>query len=208
MKVLLINGSPNPNGCTHTALDEVSGALNKNGVETEILSLGKKAVQGCIACGYCKDHEGCVFKDDLVNEVIQKLDTVDGIVLGSPVYYAAASGQISSFADRLFFAGAGKFTGKVGASVVSARRAGTTASLDQLNKYFSISGMPIASATYWNQVHGNTPEEMKQDLEGMQNLRVLGQNMAWLIKCIEHGKREGITYPELKEVKARTNFVR
>lgn len=208
MKVLFINGSPNSKGCTFTALSEVAGALQKNGIETEIVSLGKTAVQGCIGCGYCTQHDGCVFKDDLVNEIIAKLDTYDGIVLGSPVYYASASGQLASFADRLFYAGAGKFKGKVGAAIVSARRAGTSASLDQLNKYFSISGMPTASATYWNQVHGNTPEEVQQDLEGMQNLRILGQNMAWLLKCIDLGKQSGITYPELTEEKARTNFVR
>ena len=206
MKVLLINGSPNQFGCTYTALKEVSDTLTKEGVESDILWIGNKAIHGCIACRKCKSSKRCVFNDDLVNEIIEKLDTTDGIIVGSPVYYSGPSGQICAFLDRLFYAG-GDFSGKLGASVVSCRRGGATASFDRLNKYFTITIMRVVSSQYWNMVHGNTPEEVKQDLEGLQTMRTLAKNMAWLLKCIEAGKEKGINKPQY-ERKEFTNFIR
>ena len=205
MKVLLINGSPNEFGCTYTALKEVSDTLNQEGVETEIFWIGKKAISGCIACGTCKKTGKCVFDDD-VNKIIAKLSSIDGIVVGSPVYYAGPSGQICAFLDRLFYAGSG-FAGKLGASVVSCRRGGAATSFDRLNKYFTITNMPIVSSQYWNMVHGNTPEEVKQDKEGLQTMRTLAKNMAWLLKCIEAGKEKGIEKPKYEKT-VMTNFIR
>ena len=206
MKVLMINGSPHKNGCTYTALKEVSDTLNAQGIETEFLHLGVKPVAGCIDCRSCKKTGKC-FVDDQVNEVIEKLSQIDGIVVGSPVYYAAASGQVTSFLNRLFFAGGGALKGKPGAAIVSCRRGGAAAAFDQLNKYFTINSMPAVSSQYWNQVHGNTPEEVKQDLEGLQTMRTLGNNMAWLLKCIELGKQNGVCFPE-EEERISTNFIR
>ena len=208
MKVLLINGSPNEKGCTYTALKEVSGTLNREGIETEIFQIGKNPISGCIACGYCIRTGGskCVF-DDVVNEAIEKVESADGIIIGSPVYFASANGALISFLDRLFYAGGNRFHFKPGAAVTSARRAGTTATLDELNKYFTISKMPVVSTNYWNMVHGNTPEEVRQDMEGMQIMRTLGENMAWLLKSIEAGKKAGIALPD-NEVKIATNFIR
>ena len=183
MKVLLLNGSPHAQGCTYTALCEVAGALEKNGIETEIFHIGTKPIAGCIACGSCLKTGKCVF-DDGVNEFVEKAKQADGFIFGSPVYYANASGQISAFLDRTFYGKSAIFEGKPGAAVVSCRRAGSTASLDQLNKYFTISGMPVVSSRYWNMVHGNTPDEVRQDKEGLQIMRTLGNNMAWLLKCI------------------------
>lgn len=203
MKVLLLNGSPHDKGCTYTALCEVAGALGKNGVEAEIFQIGTTPVSGCRACGKL-GH--CVI-DDKVNEFVQKARGADGFVFGSPVYYASASGQIASFLDRAFYSGGSAFEGKPGAAVVSCRRAGSTASLDQLNKYFTICGMPVVSSRYWNMVHGNTPDEVRQDEEGLQIMRTLGNNMAWLLKCIELGRKNGISFPE-KEAPQRTNFIR
>ncbi len=206
MKVLLLNGSPHPHGCTFTALSEVAGALEKNGIETEIFQIGNQPISGCIACGKCRDTGKCVISDG-VNDFVEKAKSADGFVFGSPVYYASASGQISSFLDRAFYGKSAIFEGKPGAAVVSCRRAGSTASLDQLNKYFTISGMPVVSSRYWNMVHGNTPEEVVQDKEGMQVMRTLGNNMAWLLKCIEFGKAQGVSFPE-KEPAQKTNFIR
>ena len=206
MKVLLLNGSPHPHGCTFTALSEVAGALEKNGIETEIFQIGNQPISGCIACGKCRDTGKCVISDG-VNDFVEKAKSADGFVFGSPVYYASASGQISSFLDRAFYGKSALFEGKPGAAVVSCRRAGSTASLDQLNKYFTISGMPVVSSRYWNMVHGNTPEEVVQDKEGMQVMRTLGNNMAWLLKCIELGKAQGVSFPE-KEPAQKTNFIR
>ncbi len=206
MKVLLLNGSPHPHGCTFTALSEVAGALEKNGIETEIFQIGNQPISGCIACGKCRDTGKCVISDG-VNDFVEKAKSADGFVFGSPVYYASASGQISSFLDRAFYGKSAIFEGKPGAAVVSCRRAGSTASLDQLNKYFTISGMPVVSSRYWNMVHGNTPEEVVQDKEGMQVMRTLGNNMAWLLKCIELGKAQGVSFPE-KEPAQKTNFIR
>lgn len=206
MKVLLINGSPNQQGCTNRALEEVKTTLNKEGVETELVWIGKQPIAGCIACRTCKKTNRCVFNNDLVNKLIERLDEFDGIIVGSPVYYSGPSGQICAFLDRLFFAG-GDFSGKVGAAVVSCRRGGATASFDRLNKYFTISNMVQASSQYRNMVHGNTPEEVEQDLEGLQTMRTLGQNVAWLLKCIEAGKEKGIEKPKY-EAFSKTNFIR
>lgn len=205
MKVLLINGSPHAHGCTATALNEVAKTLNENGVETELIQVGHLDVRGCIACGHCYKEGKCVFQD-VVNEVAEKFKEADGIVLGSPVYYASANATLTAFADRLFYSSHFDKTMKVGAAVVSARRGGNTATFDQLNKYFSISSMPIVSSQYWNQVHGNNAEQVVQDLEGLQTMRTLGRNMAFLIKSIQLGK-EQFGLPE-KEPRVGTNFIR
>lgn len=207
MKVLLVNGSPHKEGCTYTALKEVAGALEKNGVETEIMWLGVDALAGCIGCGSCaRTGEGC-FRKDVVNEFVEKAGAADGYIFGSPVHYAAASGALTSFMDRAFYSGGKTMSGKPAAAVVSCRRGGASAAFDQINKYFTINCMPVVSSQYWNQVHGNTPEEVKQDLEGMQTMRTLGNNMAWLLKCIEAGKAAGVSFPE-REPAQKTNFIR
>ena len=205
-KVLLINGSPNEYGCTYTALHEIAVTLEKEGVEAEILQLGKKPVAGCIACGKCRESGRCIF-DDQVNAVLEKLDGYDGIIAGSPVYYSGPSGQICAFLDRLFYSGGRRMAGKLGAAIVSCRRGGASASFDRLNKYFGISNMHVVGSQYWNQVHGNTPEEVKQDSEGLQTMRTLARNMAWLLRCIEAGREQGILPPE-REAPVRTNFIR
>ena len=205
MKVLLINGSPHANGCTYTALCEVEKELNKNDIETEIIHVGNKDIRGCIACGNCRKNGKCVF-DDMVNEVAPKFTECDGIVVGSPVYYASANGNLISFMDRLFYSNACDKNMKVGAAVVSARRGGCSSTFDELNKYFTIAGMPVASSQYWNSVHGNTPEEVLKDEEGLQVMRTLGKNMAFLIKSIALGK-EKYGLPE-KEAKVATNFIK
>lgn len=208
MKVLLINGSSNKNGCTFTALSEITKILNAENIETEIIQIGNTAVRDCIGCGYCRKNIGkCVFNDDMVNEIIEKAKGADGFIFGSPVYYAHPSGRLLSLLDRLFYAGGSAFAYKPGAAVVSARRAGTTASLDAITKHFTINKMPVISSNYWNMVHGNTPEEVMQDKEGLQIMRVLGQNMAWILKCIEAGKNAGISCPQTEE-KIWTNFIR
>ena len=206
MKVLLINGSPHAKGSTFTALNEVAVTLEKEGIETEIVHVGNKAIRGCIACAKCREIGHCVF-DDEVNEVAEKFAEADGIVVGSPVYYASANGTLVSFLDRLFYS-SGKInkTMNVDAAVVSARRGGNTATFDELNKYFTISGMPVASSQYWNQVHGNCAEDAMQDAEGLQTMRTLGRNMAFLIKSIALGK-EKFGLPET-ETKVATNFIR
>lgn len=205
MKVLLINGSPHANGCTYTALCEVEKELNKNDIETEIIHVGNKDIRGCVACGTCRQVGRCVF-DDMVNEVAPKFTECDGIVVGSPVYYASANGNLISFMDRLFYSNACDKNMKVGAAVVSARRGGCSSTFDELNKYFTIAGMPVASSQYWNSVHGNTPEEVLKDEEWLQVMRTLGKNMAFLIKSIALGK-EKYGLPE-KEAKVATNFIR
>ena len=206
MKVMLVNGSPKPRGCTYTALKEVAKTLEAQGIETEIFQVGNKPVAGCIACGFCRKHNRCVF-DDKVNEFLEKVNEFDGFIFGSPVHYAALSGAMTSFLDRVFYTGSAKFRGKPGAGIVSCRRGGSTAAFDQVNKYFTISEMPIVSSQYWNMVHGNTPEQVLEDLEGMQTMRVLGNNMAWLVKCIEAGKTAGVELPD-QENRAWTNFIR
>lgn len=208
MKVLLFNGSPKKEGCTYTALKIVAEELEKNGVEAEIFHVGTKPVMGCLGCGMCSkngNHQ-CVYNEDSVNEAIVKAKDADGYVFGSPVHYASASGAITSFMDRLFMAGY-PMAHKPAAVVASCRRGGASATLDQISKYFGISQMPIVSSNYWNMVHGNSPEEVLMDEEGVQTMRVLGRNMAWMLKCIEAGKNAGIDAPE-PESKIKTNYIR
>ncbi|MDD8056637.1 MAG: flavodoxin family protein [Thomasclavelia ramosa] len=205
MKVILINGSPNAKGCTYTALEEVSKTLKSEGIETEIIHVGHKDIRGCIGCRQCKTKGKCVF-NDIVNDIAPKFKECDGIVIGSPVYFASANGTLVSFIDRLFYSMTADKTMKVGTAVVSCRRGGNSATFDELNKYFTISQMPIASSQYWNMVHGNSPEEVQQDLEGLQTMRTLGKNMAFLIKSIQLGKKE-FGLPEKEEHKF-TNFIR
>lgn len=204
MKVLLINGSPNAKGCTYTALHEVETTLQQEGIETEIIQVGHKDIRGCIGCRKCKTTGQCVF-NDLVNEVAPKFEACDGIILGSPVYFASANGTLISFVDRLFYSVGFNKSMKVGAAIVSARRGGNTATFDILNKYFSISGMPIATSQYWNMIHGHVAEDAKKDIEGLQTMRTLGKNMAFLMKSIELGKKE-FGLPE-KEAITFTNFI-
>lgn len=206
MKVLLINGSPREAGCTYTALCEVADALQKQEIDTEIFQLGRQPIRGCIGCGGCAGKGRCVFDDDAVNRAIERAESADAYVIGSPVYFASANGALISLLDRMFYAGR-CFAYKPAAAVVSARRAGTTASIDEINKYFSIRNMPVVSSKYWTMVHGNSPEEVRQDLEGMQNMRILGNNMAWLLKCLEAGKAAGIEIPVAEEP-VKTNFIR
>lgn len=210
MKVLLINGSPHEHGCTYTALCEVAAALEREGVETEIFHIGSGPVRGCIGCGGCArgGMHRCVFSDDRVNEALARAEGCDGIVVGSPVHYASAGGSITSFMDRLFYAGGSQLRGKVGAAVVSARRAGTTAALDQLTKYFTFSGMPIAPSQYWPMVHGNTPDEVKQDEEGLQIMRTLARSMAYMMKSFALAREHGILPPEPETPRKRTSFIR
>ena len=205
MKVLLINGSPNKEGCTYTALTEIAGELQKEGIETVIEHIGTKPIRGCIGCNKCANGR-CVFNDDIVNHLLELAETADAYIFGSPVHFAAASGSLTALMDRFFYAGRGHAY-KPGAAIVSCRRGGATAAFDQLNKYFTIRNMPVVSSQYWNMVHGNTPEEVRQDLEGMQIMRTLGKNMAWLLKCIEAGKNAGIPKPK-KEPHQSTNFIR
>ncbi|MDE5896883.1 MAG: flavodoxin family protein [Clostridia bacterium] len=207
MKVLLINGSPRAKGCTFTALSEIAAILNAENIDTEILQIGNKTVQDCIGCGGCSDQGKCVFSSDCVNGWIEKAKSADGFVFGTPVYYAHPSGRILSALDRMFYAGGRYFEHKPAAAIASARRAGTTATLDAVSKYFGIAQMPVVSSSYWNMVHGNTPDETKQDSEGMQTMRNLARNMAWLLKCIEAGKKSGIQAPQA-EISAWTNFIR
>lgn len=188
-KVLLLNGSPHVKGCIATAFDEIIRVLNSEGIETEVIQVGSKNIRGCVACGYCHKNGKCVV-DDLVNEVAPKFEEADGLIVGSPVYYGSPSGTILSFMDRLFYSTGFSKHMKVGAAVVSARRGGNTASFDVLNKYFTISGMPVVSSTYWNQVHGFTAEDVKKDLEGLQVMRNLAHNMSFLIKAINDGKEK------------------
>ena len=200
-KILLINGSPHEKGCTYTALAEVAASLHACGMETELFWLGTQPVAGCIACRKCRDTGRCVFDDD-VNRLLARADEFDGMVLGSPVYYAGPAGQLCAFLDRLFFASNGCWSGKVGAAVVSCRRGGSTAAFDRLNKYFTISNMPVAPSQYWNHVHGNTPEEVRQDLEGLQVMRTLGKNIAWMVKGLAQEAQ-----PDY-EPRVGTNFIR
>lgn len=205
MKVLLINGSPHADGSTNRALVEVANELNKEGIETEILHIGNKQIRGCIGCGTCFKTGACVF-NDIVVETYEKFKEADGLVIGSPVYYASANGTLISFLDRLFYSSRFDKSMKVGASVVSCRRGGNSATFDQLNKYFTISNMPVVSSRYWNMIHGNNKEEAEQDLEGLATMRTLGRNMAFLIKAIALGK-EKYGLPE-KEKGFYTNFIR
>lgn len=206
MKVLLVNGSSHLNGCTYTALLEVAKELEKQNIETEIFQLGNKPIAGCIGCGACRDSKRC-FRNDIVNEFLDKAKDADGFIYGSPVHYASASGMLTSFLDRVYYSDGSIFKNKPGAAIVSCRRGGASSAFDQINKYFTISCMPIVSSQYWNMVYGNTREEVLQDKEGMQTMRTLGKNMAWLLRCIEAGKNAGIEYPKREET-VRTNFIR
>ena len=206
MKVLMLNGSPHESGSTYTALHEMEKVFIHEGIEVEMLQIGKLTIKGCQACGYCSTLQRCVM-DDIVNEVADKLMAADGLVLGSPVYYGSANSTLTALLDRLFFSTMYKdLRMKVGAVVCSARRGGLTATFDQLNKYLTISGMPVASGQYWNGIHGHNAEEAKQDLEGMQMMRTLAQNMAFLMKSIALGK-EKYGMP-VKEPTVMTNFIR
>lgn len=204
-KVLILNGSPHPKGCTARALKEVEKVLQEEGMETETIQVGSQPVRGCIACKSCYRNGKCVF-DDLVNQIAPKFEKADGLLVGSPVYYASANGTLISFLDRLFYSTHFDKAFKVGAAIVSARRGGCSATYDELNKYFTISQMMVVSSQYWNQVHGNTLEEVEQDSEGLQTMRTLGRNMAFLIKAIDLGK-EKYGLPE-REKKISTNFIR
>ena len=208
MKVLLLNGSSHPHGCTDTALREVASALENAGIDAEILFLGNDPVRDCTACGTCAKAPGkCVFDDDIVNRIIEKAREADGFVFGTPVYYAHPSGRILSILDRVFYAGKSSFVHKPAVAIASARRAGTTASLDVLQKYFTISQMPVVSSTYWTMVHGKEAQDVLKDEEGLQTMRNLASNMAWMLRCIEAGKSMGIQPPQAESV-ARTNFIR
>lgn len=206
MKVLMINGSPHKEGCTNRALQEVARSLNQRGVETEILHLGKQPLWDCVACGACRKTGKCI-RDDLVNETTARLDEFDGFIFGSPVYYAGPTGLLTSFLDRLFYSAGSRMVGKPGAAVVSCRRGGASASFDRLNKYFTISGMPVVPSQYWNAVHGNTPEEVEQDAEGLQIMRTLGENMAWMLESLAAGRAAGVKAPA-QEPRLVTNFIR
>lgn len=210
MKVLMVNGGANRHGCTYTALSEIARVLNEHLIETEIFQLGGDVTtRDCTGCGACLEEgmENKCIIDDKVNTFIQKAKSANGFIFGSPVYYAHPSGRLLNFMDRAFFASKGIFEFKPAAAIVSARRAGTTSALEPIMKHFTISQMPVVSANYWPMVHGTTPAEVKQDLEGMQTMRILGLNMAWMLHCIEAGKKVGIKKPEAEE-KIRTNFIR
>ena len=208
MNVLLINGSAREHGCTYTALSEIANVLNQEGVDTEIVCLGAGAIRDCIGCRQCNTKQpGCVFGYDIINELIAKAKDAAGFVFGTPVYYAHPSGRILSALDRMFYAGKSAFAHKPAAAIASARRAGTTASVDVLNKYFTLAEMPVVSSSYWNMVHGNTPEEVLQDKEGLQIMRNLARNMAWLLSCIEAGAANGIALPQ-NEYGNKTSFIR
>ena len=206
MKVILVNGSPKPKGCTYTALKEVETQLNKNEIKTEIFWIGNKPISGCLGCGECSKTGKCVI-DDKVNEFLEKAKEADGFIFGSPVHFAASSGMLSSFMDRVFYGRKELFSNKIASAVVSCRRGGATAAIDEINKYFLMTNMPVVSSQYWNMVHGNTPEEVMKDEEGMQTMRTLGNNMAWLLKSIEAGRKAGVQLPENENI-VRTNFIR
>ncbi len=207
MKVLLFNGSPHAKGCTFTALSEVQRAIEDEGVETSIFQLGIKPVRGCLGCHACSNHR-CVFDDDVANRLIEAFDGCDAFVVGSPVYYASPNGALLAVLDRVFFAASPLFAFKPAAAIVSARRAGTTAALDVLYKYFTISNMPIAGSQYWPMVHGHTPDDVRQDLEGMQTMRLLGKNLVWLMRGAQAQRTPTSDHPTLNEDRIHTNFIR
>ncbi len=210
MKVLLINGSNKTNGCTNRALEEVAKVLVENGVEYEIFQVGVAPIRDCIGCNQCSaklKNNTCIFNDDVVNQLIKKASECDGFVFGTPVYYAHPSGRILSLLDRVFYAGSRVFKHKPAFAIASARRAGTTASIDVLNKYFMFAQMPVVSSSYWNMVHGNIPEQVEQDLEGLQTMRNAARNLVWLMKCIELGKVNNVEPPK-NESGVRTSFIR
>lgn len=205
MKVMLVNGSSRKNGCTGAALAEVARALHEEGIETETIWVGNAPLPDCIACGSCRKTGKCVF-DDIANELAEKAESCDGFVFGSPVYYAHPSARLLAVLDRAFYSGGRHFAYKPGAAVLSARRAGTTASFDVINKYFTICSMPVVSSTYWNHVYGNQPEQVQQDKEGLMTMYNIGKNMAWLLRCIALGLENGLPHPENEKIS--TNFIR
>lgn len=202
MKVLLVNGSPHEKGCTYTALCEIAVTLEKLGIESEIFHIGTKPVRGCIACGGCSKLGRCAFNDDCANELLSRMQAADGIVIGSPVYYAGPNGALCALLDRAFYADSGLLKFKPAAAVVSARRSGTTATFDRLNKYFTINRMPVVSSQYWNGVHGFTPDDVKKDEEGLQTMRTLAYNMAWLLKNLDKSELPTI------EPRKSTHFIK
>lgn len=205
-KILFINGSPNENGCISTAMDEAITVLRESGVQTEKIWLGKKTVPDCMACMNCQETGTCVFQDQ-VNEIAAELDEIDGIVVGSPVYYGGPNGRLTSFLDRLFFSVPDeKFNGKLGASIVSCRRGGASAAFERLNQYFLMENMHVVSSQYWNQVHGSSADDVRKDKEGLQTMRTLGRNIVWLLQSIERGKENGICAP-VHEARTFTNFI-
>lgn len=206
MKVVMINSSPHEHGCTYTALSEIARQLERDGIESKILHIGKDAIHGCIACGQCRKNGRCVF-DDCVNAYMPDLIEADGLIFGTPVYYAGISGQLKSYLDRLFYSNGRKLAYKPAACVVSARRGGCSSTFDDVNKYFTINCMPVVSSQYWNQVHGFTPDDVRKDEEGLQIMRTLARNMAWMLRCIESAKENGIRPPE-REPGVSTNFIR
>ena len=208
MKVLMLNGSSNIQGCTYTALNEIANQLEQENIETEILQLGVQAYHDCTGCGACRNvlNGKCIFDDDIVNTLIEKASTADGFIFGTPVYYAHPSGRLLSVLDRAFFAGGQHFKFKPAAAIASARRAGTTASLDVINKYFTINQMPIVSSSYWNMVHGQKPEDVLKDLEGLQTMHHLARNMVYFLKLIELGRQNNI-FPPDNQKEVMTNFI-
>lgn len=207
MKVLLVNGSPHKHGCTHTALEEVASELAKAGIETENFWCGTNPVMGCIGCGKCSATKRCWHDEDTVNRFLDKVAEADGFVFGTPIHFAGTSGTIKPFMDRAFCSKMELYANKPAAAIVSCRRGGAQGGFEALNRYFTIANMPVVSSNYWNEVHGNTPEEVRHDLEGMQTMRQLGRNMAWLLRCIEAGRSAGVALPAT-ETKIKTNFIR
>lgn len=206
MKVLLLNGSPHKEGCTYTALREVGKSLEAEGIDTQLFQLGTGPIHGCIACGKCRTSGRCIFDEDPANRCIEAIQGADGLVVGSPVYYAGPNGALCALLDRVFYASGRTFANKPAAAVVSCRRGGASASFDRLNKYFTISHMPVAASQYWNAVHGTAPEQVLQDAEGLQIMRTLGKNMAWMLKSLEHSA--GAVPPPELEAPIATNFIR
>lgn len=206
MNVLLINGSPHANGCTQTALNEIAEELTRNDIDSTMLHIGREGIKGCTACMGCVKTGYCVFKDDKVNECIDLLRQADGLIVGSPVYFAGPNASLCAFLDRVFYQKADHYAFKPGAAIVSSRRGGTSAAFDRLNKYFTFAQMPLVSSHYWNSVHGTSADELKQDVEGLQTMRILARNMAWLLKCIDVAK-ESVPYPTL-EKRTKLNVIR
>ena len=206
MKAILVNGSPHEKGCTYTALTEVQKTLEKNKIETEIFWVGNKPISGCLGCGNCIKTGKC-FMEDKVNEFLEKVPEADGFVFGTPVHFASGSGMITSFMDRAFYGRRELFKNKLASAVVICRRGGATSTFDQINKYFAMNNMPIVTSQYWNMVHGSKPEDVLKDEEGLQTMRTLANNMSWLLKCIEAGKKSGIKEPENEKI-ISTNFIR
>ena len=206
MKVLMINGSPHKEGCVYTVLSEIAGQLEKYEIQSQIFHIGMRPIMGCTACATCAKTKMCAYGDDGVNECASLAWEADGIIIGSPVYYAGPNGALCAFLDRLFYTSGGRLSGKPGAAIVNCRRGGSSAAFDRLNKYFTISDMPVVSSQYWNTTHGNTPEETRKDIEGMQTARRLGENMAWLLRSIEEAK-DKVCVPDYEQ-KIKTSFIR